>query len=206
MGPETPKAEAREDRSRRGLFLDRDGTICALVPYLKDPARVELLPGVGSALARARAAGWRPVVVTNQSGIARGLMARPEVDEIHAALDRLLAAHGAAIEAYFICPHHPAFTGACACRKPAPGLLQAAARALDLDLGRSAMVGDTIEDAQAGAAAGCRSFLVETGYGAEQARTRAAELPAGTRVVIDLEAAVFALLADQEPGDRPSPW
>jgi D-glycero-D-manno-heptose 1,7-bisphosphate phosphatase len=180
---------------RRGLFLDRDGTLCVLVPYIRDPARVELLPGVANALARARAAGWHPVVVTNQSGIARGLMTRAEVDAVHAALDRLLAAHGAAVDGYFICPHHPDHSGACGCRKPAPGLVQTAARVLGLDLRRSALVGDTIEDVQAGAAAGCRTFLVGTGYGTEQARTRAAELPAETRVVADLAAAVSVLLA-----------
>jgi len=196
--PDTSRPAEASPCSRRGLFLDRDGTICALVPYLKDPGRVALLPGVGAALARARTAGWRPVVITNQSGIARGLMTRADVAAIHAALDRLLAAHGAAIEAYYICPHHPEFTRACACRKPAPGLVQAAASDLGLDLKCSAMVGDTVEDVQAGAAAGCRTFLVETGYGDEQARTRASELPKGARVVVDLAAAVAAILSDQD--------
>jgi D-glycero-D-manno-heptose 1,7-bisphosphate phosphatase len=192
-----------ERTSRRGLFLDRDGTLCVLVPYLKDPARVKLLPGAGTALARAHAAGWRLVIITNQSGIARGLMTSEDVDAVHAAIDRLLAAHGVAVAGYFICPHHPDLTGPCACRKPAPGLLEKAARTLGLDLERSALVGDTVADVQAGAAAGCQTFLVRTGYGSEQAGSRSAELPAGTRIVADLDAAVSALLADQEREDFP---
>ncbi len=190
------ESPARAAGLRPALFLDRDGTICALVPYLSRPRDVALLPGAAAALSRAQAGGWRLVVVTNQSGIARGLMTRADVDAVHAQLDRLLRAAGVAIDGYYVCPHHPDYTGLCACRKPAPGLLLEAARDLGIDLGRSALAGDTVEDVTAGAAAGCRPFLVMTGYGAEQVRTRAGQLPPGTQVVTDLPAAVQVLLPD----------
>jgi D-glycero-D-manno-heptose 1,7-bisphosphate phosphatase len=181
--------------AQRALFLDRDGTLCELVPYLSDPDGVRLVRGAASALARAKAAGYRLVVVTNQSGIARGLFTRADVEAVHAEVSRQLARHGLALDGYYVCPHHPDHSGACDCRKPQPGLIRRAARDLGIDCRRSFVIGDTIEDAQAGAAAGCAAVLVRTGYGAEQERTRAAQLPAGTLVADDLGAAVAAILA-----------
>lgn len=166
--------------ARLAVFLDRDGTLNREVDYLADPDALEVLPGVADALARLRAAGFALVVVTNQSGIARGLLDEAVLAEIHR---RLEDAVGLAFDAIEFCPHHPDFGPAalrrtCECRKPEPGMLRAAARRLDLDLERSWIVGDSERDLAAGAAVGARGVLVATGRGAaEHARLRAAGRP-----------------------------
>jgi D-glycero-D-manno-heptose 1,7-bisphosphate phosphatase len=192
-------ARARCGQGAPALFLDRDGTLCELVPYLHEPSRVRLVPGSGTALRAAREAGYRLVVVTNQGGIARGFFTPEDVDAVHAAVQAALAPCGVQIDAFYTCPHHPDFTGACSCRKPQPGLLQRAGRELDLDLQRSYMIGDTIEDVQAGVRAGCKGILVMTGYGADQFASRRESLPAGVTPTPDLAAAVGWLLASEEP-------
>jgi D-glycero-D-manno-heptose 1,7-bisphosphate phosphatase len=149
--------------TRRAVFLDRDGVINAAVvrdgkPY--PPARVEdveILPGVADALAHLRAAGFALIVVTNQPDVARGTQTRAAVDAIH---DRL--ATELPLDAVYACCHDDA--DACACRKPAPGLLRDAARDHGLDLAGSFMVGDRWRDTDAGAAAGCRTIFVDRGY------------------------------------------
>lgn len=136
---------------RRALFLDRDGTLIVDVGYPRDPARVELIPGAADAL-RALQRDWLLVVVSNQSGIGRGLIAPDEAAAVH---DRFVAAFAAAEVAFagcYYCPHAP--DARCACRKPAPGLLLAAAADLDLALPRSVLVGDKPSDLDAGRAAG----------------------------------------------------
>jgi D-glycero-D-manno-heptose 1,7-bisphosphate phosphatase len=180
---------------RPALLLDRDGTLLEPIEYLGDPGRVRLLPGVGAALRRAAAAGYELVVVTNQSAVARRLFGQAEVDAVHAATAQALAEHGVRIRRFYTCPHHPDHGGPCACRKPEPGMLRQAALELELDLRRSAMVGDTLEDLLAGERAGCRTFLVRTGYGARVAAQQQAAFPPGAQVVADLEAAVARLLA-----------
>jgi len=185
------------------LFLDRDGTLLALVEYLDDPARARLQPGAAEALRRARAAGFRLVVVSNQSGVARGLFPRARVAAVHAAVRRELAAAGAEIDAFSFCPHHPEHTGPCTCRKPEPGMLLEAATRLDLDRAASFMIGDTVEDLLAGVRAGCRPVLVRSGYGARQAVERAGEIPPHALVADDLRAAVAAILA--RDGEIPPP-
>jgi histidinol-phosphate phosphatase family protein len=187
------RSRVAPETRRPALFLDRDGTLVKHEPYLHDPARVRLISGSAAALRRAQAAGYLLVVVTNQSGIARGLFDRSAVDAVHDRLQQLLAVHGVALDGIYVCPHHPEFGDPCSCRKPAPGLLQRAIEELPVDPGRSVMIGDTVEDLQAGAAAGMRLRLVRTGYGDEQARTRADQLPTGTRVVADLPAVVDEL-------------
>ncbi len=178
-----------------GLFLDRDGTINREVDYLGDPDDLELIPGVADAIRRAHEAGYRVVVITNQSGIARGLFGEKDLIAIHARLDELLAAEGAAVEGYYSCPHHPDFGGeryqrACDCRKPAPGLLLEAARDLDLDLARSACVGDSLRDLEAARRAGIPArYLVATGKGQDQR----SGLGEGDHFVADLAEAVDAL-------------
>jgi D-glycero-D-manno-heptose 1,7-bisphosphate phosphatase len=176
---------------RPAVFLDRDGTLIEDAHFLARPEQVWLLPGAVAAVARLNRRGTPVVVVTNQSGVARGLFPEAAVHAVHAHLSRLLAEHGARIDAFYHCPHHPkaavaAYRLACACRKPRPGMLVAAARDLGLDLARSWMIGDKPDDAGAGAAAGCRAVLVRTGH----------PLPAdvgGVEVVADLAAAVDLL-------------
>lgn len=163
--------------STRAVFLDRDGVVVDDPGYLSDPAALRLLPGVGEAIAALRAAGWRVVLVTNQSGVARGYFSEARLAEIHARLGELLARAGAALDAVYYCPHHPeaevvAYRRACDCRKPAPGLLQAAARDLGLDLAECWMIGDRAADVAAGRAAGCRTILVAPPEGRERSPQR----------------------------------
>jgi D-glycero-D-manno-heptose 1,7-bisphosphate phosphatase len=157
--------------SRPALFLDRDGVINEEVDYLCDPDRVSLIPGVAGAIAAINALGIPVVVVTNQSGLARGKYGAAELAAVTARLAELLAAEGATLDATYHCPHHPdgsvsALAIACDCRKPGAKLLRDAARDLDLDLSRSVMVGDKPSDLAAALAAGCGAVLVRTGYGA----------------------------------------
>lgn len=171
-------------RSRRwGVFLDRDGTLLHLIPYLDDPKRVRLYAGVGPALRRLADHGAALVVVTNQSGIARGYFPRRSVDAVHARLEALLARFGVRLDAIEVCPHLPDISGPCDCRKPAPGLILRAARRLRLDLSASWTVGDNASDLGAARAAGTGAALVLTGYGRrtrKSAAGREADLVGGT--------------------------
>ncbi|MFA6107639.1 MAG: D-glycero-beta-D-manno-heptose 1,7-bisphosphate 7-phosphatase [Candidatus Latescibacterota bacterium] len=163
------------------VFLDRDGTLNREVDHLHRVDDLELLPGTATALACLREAGFLLVVVTNQSAVARGLLTVPALEEIHAELQRRLAAAGARLDALYYCPHHPdegdpPFRCRCDCRKPAPGLLHRAAADLGIDLTASYMVGDTRSDLEAGWAAGCRTVLVRTGYGSATLQEAGPEL------------------------------
>jgi histidinol-phosphate phosphatase family protein len=168
--------ERAAPRSKRkadwAVFLDRDGTLLHLVPYLKDPERARLYDGVGEALRRLREAGARLVVVTNQSGVARGLMTRRDVAALHRRLEELLAEEGVRLDRIEVCYDHPDYTRACDCRKPEPGMLLRAARKLGIDLAGSWTIGDHGSDLVAGRAAGTRTALVLTGYGRSTRRTR----------------------------------
>jgi histidinol-phosphate phosphatase family protein len=131
---------------RPAVFLDRDGTLIDDEHYLSDPAKVRLRPGAARAVRRLREAGLATVVVTNQSGIARGLFTEADYVRVRERLDELLAAQGATLDASYHCPHHPEFGEACACRKPGIALFQQAASEHALDLARSAFVGDRFRD------------------------------------------------------------
>jgi histidinol-phosphate phosphatase family protein len=144
----------------RAVFLDRDGTIIEDTGYLKDPERIRLLPGAAGAIARINASGLRAIVVTNQSGIARGLLSEAEYRATQRRLDQLLATSGARVDAHYHCPHLPELTGQCQCRKPGTLLYRQAAERFDLDLGRSWWVGDRARDVLPAAALGGRGILV----------------------------------------------
>lgn len=139
---------------RIGFFVDRDDTLVYDVPYNGDPSAVRLEPLAGRALRWVQAAGWPVLVVSNQSGVARGLHDEDQVHAVNARLAALLDREGAGIDAFYFCPHHPDFGGACDCRKPEPGMLLRAAREHGIDLGRSVMVGDSERDLEAGRRAG----------------------------------------------------
>lgn len=143
---------------RRAVFLDRDGTLIEDRGYLADPTGVRLVEGAARALARLRGGGWLLVVVSNQSGLARGLIRPDQHERVHARFVEALAAEGASLDASYYCLHGPA--DGCACRKPAPGMLREAARAHDIDLTASLMVGDKASDVEAGRAAGCRTAVL----------------------------------------------
>jgi len=150
-------------KGKGAVFLDRDGTICVLVEYMDDPDQVELLPEAAEAIRTFNKLGMLVVMITNQSALARGYFTEDVLGAIHERLNRILEKEGAHIDAIYYCPHHP--DDKCKCRKPEPGLLIKAAEELGIDLKRSFMVGDKVDDAAAGKAAGCKGILVLTGYG-----------------------------------------
>jgi len=173
------------------IILDRDGTINQdSDQYIKSPSEWKPLPGSLEAIARLTQAGWRIVVATNQSGIARGLFDMSTLNAIHAELHRAVNLAGGRIDAIFFCPH--AADANCQCRKPKPGLLREIAARMDVELAGVPMAGDSLRDLEAAAAVGARPYLVLTGKGK---KTRdAGGLPQGTEVVADL-AALAARLA-----------
>lgn len=144
------------------IFLDRDGTLMEDVDYCNDPERVRLFPGVREALARLRAAGYRNVIITNQSGLTRGRITPEQYEAVHAALLALL--EDGCIDATYFCPDFSER------RKPSPAMVFEAQRDLDLDLSRSFFIGDKASDIECGANAGTRTILVQTGYGSAQIR------------------------------------
>jgi histidinol-phosphate phosphatase family protein len=149
--------------SRPAVFLDRDGTIIEDKGFLGEPAGVAILPTVVEALTLLRAHGYALVVVSNQSGIARGYFGDDEVRAVNAEVDRRLQAGGAAIDGWYWCAHYDA---GCDCRKPAPGMVERAVAELDLDLrgGRGAVVGDRGSDVALGHAVGIAGILVPGPY------------------------------------------
>ncbi|WP_417247853.1 D-glycero-alpha-D-manno-heptose-1,7-bisphosphate 7-phosphatase [Celeribacter sp.] len=149
---------------RRTLFLDRDGTVIVERHYLHDPEKVVLERGAAAALADFARRGYRLVMVTNQSGIARGLFTRAQMEAVNARVDALLADAGVRIDAWHVCPHKEG--DGCACRKPATGMLDAAHAQEPVDWARSLIVGDKRSDIETGHARGVRGILVETGHGA----------------------------------------
>jgi D-glycero-D-manno-heptose 1,7-bisphosphate phosphatase len=161
----------------RAVFLDRDGTIIEEVGYLDRPGRVELFPFTVAAIRALNRAGLRTILVTNQSGVARGMFDETMVQRVHAHLAQQLEAGGAHLDAYYYCPHHPAghvapYGGPCECRKPGRGLVDRAVEAFGIDPRRSFTVGDRWPDVQLAANVGARSILVRTGYGAVEEAQR----------------------------------
>ena len=157
---------------KKAVFLDRDGTVNEEVGYMRELSMLTLIPGVGRAIKKLNAAGFLVVLVTNQSGVARGYFPESLVGEAHAQLEELLGADGARIDAVYYCPHHPTVgtthhTRACACRKPGTGLIDQAARDLTIDVSRSYMVGDKWSDVELGHRAGAASILVRSGFAAD---------------------------------------
>jgi D-glycero-D-manno-heptose 1,7-bisphosphate phosphatase len=158
---------------RPAVFLDRDGTVIEEVGYLNRLDRVQFFPWSVDAIRVLNEAGFLVVIVTNQAGVARGYFDETLVRETHALIDRRVREGRARVDAFYYCPHHPhgvveSLAKACECRKPRPGMLLQAARDLDIDLGSSFVVGDRWIDVQMGQAAGSKTVLVRTGYGAEE--------------------------------------
>ena len=150
--------------------MDRDGTLTEEVGYVNHPSRLRLLPQSGAAVRRLNQAGIAVVVVTNQAGIARGYFSPEVLAAVNAALVSQLKDEGAHLDGVYVCRHHPTegeapYRLVCDCRKPKPGLLLRAASDLELDLGRSTLVGDKGSDLVAARAVGTRAVLVLTGYG-----------------------------------------
>lgn len=176
---------------RPAAFVDRDGTIIQERHYLADPAGVELIDGAAQALRALAEAGYALVVVTNQSGIARGRIRPEQYEAVRERVGEILAAEGVTLDGVYHCPHHPEITGPCECRKPGLALYERAARELGLDLARSIYIGDKVSDVAPAMKLGGRGYLVLTGHGAEES----ARLPPGTFVVAaDLRDAVSRVL------------
>lgn len=200
-----PAPEAHWVGGRRpAVFLDRDGTINEEAGYIRDPADLKLIPGAVEALRLLRERGLALIVVTNQAGVARGLVTEGEAAAVNAALARLLAAHGVAPDAVYACPHHaehgaPPYRRACTCRKPGAGMLLRAAREHGLDLARSAMIGDHWTDVQAGRRLGLPVALVLTGHGAEEWERHRAD-PGDVHVAADILAAARWILQGLRTG------
>ncbi len=169
---------------RPAAFVDRDGTLVVERGYLADPNDLELLAGVPAGLRQLRAAGIPVVVISNQSGVGRGIFPLSRVYEAMARLRRLLRTHGVELNGIYFCPHRP--DAGCACRKPGTKLLRQAAEDLQLSLGDSMMVGDKRLDAATGQAVGGVGVLVRTGYGRdEEARIGDGEFPTPPDLVCD---------------------
>ncbi len=187
------------DRGRRAVFLDRDGTIIEDVAFLRDKSQVRLLPDAATAIKRLNDSGFLAIVVTNQSGIARGLVSRNDYRLAQKQVDELLAQQGARLDAHYFCPHLPELTGPCDCRKPGVLLYRQAAEQFQVDFSRSWWVGDRMRDVLPAEALGGRGILVLTGAGpAEAGDEKATRFPQTD----DLAAAVDLIL--KEVGSRES--
>lgn len=177
------------------VFLDRDGTLIEQVHHLVDPSKVRLIPGAAEAVIRLRAAGYRIILVTNQSVIGRGLLTEEGLDRVHAEMNKQLAARGTQVDGIYFCPTAPTASDPRLVehsdRKPGPGMLWRAAEEHQLDLSRSWMIGDAVSDVLAGRNAGVGGTLgVRTGYGAQLD----VEDPAMDYLVDDLLAAADLIL------------
>lgn len=159
-----------DGRSRPAVFLDRDGTINEQMGYINHESRFVLLPGAAEGIGLLNRHGYHVVVVSNQSGVARGYFPLELVHRVNLKMRRLLEAEGAFLDAVLFCPHHergivPEFTRPCDCRKPRTGMFEQARSQLSIDPGRSCVVGDRLSDIELAERCGMPGILVETGYG-----------------------------------------
>jgi D-glycero-D-manno-heptose 1,7-bisphosphate phosphatase len=177
--------------SKPFVLLDRDGTMIVERHYLADPRQVELLPGAAAGLRRLCQLGYGLVVVTNQSGLARGYFDEVRLAQIHTRMQDLLRAENVHLDGIYVCPHLP--EGGCGCRKPRPGLVRSAAVELGFDPRASIVVGDKACDVELGHAVGATSVLVRTGYG--QQTELQTELGVRADYVVDGLVEVAALAA-----------
>lgn len=180
------------ETKRPAVFFDRDGTVIVDVGYPKDPNQVQLLDGIGPAL-RTLQQRFALVLVSNQSGIGRGMITPEEAERVHERTVACLAEQGIHLDAARYCPHAP--EDGCRCRKPSPEMLLQAARALALDLTQSYMVGDRATDLEAGKRAGCRSILLR------QDRPPNTDFPAADVIAGDWQAVARYIL---DPSESPS--
>lgn len=157
----------------KAVFLDRDGTIVQDVGYMNSPQQIEFIPGSIEAIKKLNAAGFKVVVITNQAGVAKGLVTEDMLQTIDKTLHKGILSGGAHLDGLYYCPHHPEhgfypYKQVCECRKPHPGLIKRAHRDLNIDLSKSYMVGDKGTDIEAGQRAGTKTVFVLTGKGARE--------------------------------------
>ena len=154
------------------IFLDRDGTINEEVGYLDNQDKLKMIPAAYEAIRLINSSGLKAIVVTNQSGVAKGVFTEKFVRQTHEIIQAALLEKKASIDKFYYCPHHPTegtgiYLQNCNCRKPLPGMLLQAAHDLDIELGNSYMIGDTYRDMEAAKKVGVKGILVKTGYGRE---------------------------------------
>jgi len=186
------------EKKNRAVFMDRDGTLNEEVGYLSRMDQLRIFPRAIEAIRLVNTSGMKAVVISNQSGIARGYFTEDFVRSVHDRINELLGAEGAWIDGFYVCPHHPVHGSGiykldCDCRKPKPGLLLQAAAEMNIDLARSYMIGDMLKDIEAGKKAGARGILVKTGYGSNIVRT---DMPA--YIAEDIFDAVKWILREQQ--------
>ena len=193
------------NRAARAVFIDRDGTISEEVGYVNHASRLRVFPFAAEAVRALNERGWLAVLVTNQSGVARGYFREELVGEVHKLLTDELARGGARLDAIYYCPHHPTvgeppYRLDCDCRKPRPGLLFKAARELRLDLARCWVVGDRHGDTELARNAGARSALVLTGYGRGELEHQSLAWPHRPDIIAEslLEAVQQIVASDME--------
>ena len=214
--------ERRSTAGRAAVFLDKDGTLVENVPYNVDPARIRLGAGAVEGLPLLHAAGYPLIVISNQSGVARGYFAEEALGAVEAGLRALLEEIGVPLVGFYYCPHHPdgtvaAYAVTCECRKPLPGMIVRAAREHDIDLEHSWFVGDILHDVEAAHRAGCRAVLLDNGHETEwelsPLRTPevvAADLAEAARAIVSSRAVEPSLLQGPpgfaaRPHERPHP-
>lgn len=191
-------------KQRRAVVFDRDGTLVVERHYLSDPDQLELLPGVAEGLHKLAKLDLILVIVTNQSGVARGYFDMSRVDEIHARLMEMLEREGVKLDGIYICPHHP--DDGCACRKPASELIIRAGHELRFDLGSAFVIGDKECDIELGKRVGATTFLVRTGYGENVAvNTQVNPTHVVDNVLIAVPIIEKIMHASNERGDKALP-
>jgi len=188
---------------RRAVFLDRDGVLIRNVHYGCDPDAIQLLSGVPQGLRLLREQGYLLIVVTNQSGVARGYFTEGQLEAMHMRLGEMLMDVGAAIDGFYYCPHHPggvvpAYTVICDCRKPRPGMILRACADFGIEVASSWLIGDILDDVEAGNRAGCRSILLDVG--SESAPESPERMP--EYVATDFLDAVHHLLTQHQGSER----
>jgi len=198
--------------SNKAVFLDRDGTLIEDPGYINHPNQVELLDGVPEALIQLKRMGYKLIVVTNQSAVARGIVSEQVLNQIHNRLKQLLAEKGAFLDRIYYCPYHP--EGAIAkyrkesdCRKPNPGMLLTAAKEMNIDLTQSWMIGDSSRDVEAGLRAGCKTILINRLSDYKQSPS---DQPTPDHKAVNIKEAVniikkYHRLVPTLQGHRPSP-
>lgn len=188
----------------RAVFLDRDGTINEEMGYLDSLEKLKLLAPSFAAIRRINESGMKAVVITNQSGVAKGYFGENLVRQVHDAIQEMLHEKGARVDRFYYCPHHPTdgkgdYVKSCECRKPEAGMLIRASREMDIDLSRSYLVGDTAKDIETAKKVGAKGILVKTGYG-QQSIASGLETAGVTPDYIaeDILDAVTWIMKDQE--------
>jgi D-glycero-D-manno-heptose 1,7-bisphosphate phosphatase len=190
----------RDDESNKAIFLDKDGTLIRDIPYNADPSLIRLLPNAGEGLRRLQAAGYVLILISNQSGVAHGYFSEADLAPITSRICTLLAAEGVSLRGAYYCPHAvngtvEPYACECSCRKPRPGLLLRAARDFNIARAASWMIGDILDDVEAGKRAGCGTILLDNGHETEW---RAGEGREPDHRAADLKEAAGVILGEKK--------